>query len=91
LAVGVPAVSGAGDLVAGFKSYYVDGGLTFWSVLKLLGAFASPRPRRLAAMVRKPTIGHVMAAHFSLEVTGRLIECGGIATRFDKMEIDGLT
>ena len=38
--IGLLAVWGAGDLVAGFPNpYYVDGGFIFWCVLKLLGAF----------------------------------------------------
>jgi hypothetical protein len=40
LAAGFLAFSGALNLVAGFPNpYYVDGGLIFWGVLKLLAAF----------------------------------------------------
>jgi hypothetical protein len=39
-AVGVLAVSGAANRVAGFPNpYYIDGGFIYWDVLKLLGAF----------------------------------------------------
>ena len=40
LAAGFLAFSGCLNLVAAFPNpYYVDGGLIFWGVLKLLGAF----------------------------------------------------